>query len=150
MSPEFAQARPPERFIVAQPVVDRAQRLRVELANARRAVSTGDDQACRSQQAKVLGDRRTAGAKIQGELADRMSTTTQQPEYLPPGRIGNRPKDDFVLLAAFGNHLDTVTRRLRTVKCATGLDRGWPGTVGLQPRLKPYQSLAERMKGTAR
>src|SRR5262249_52563396 len=111
---EITQARTPERLIVAQPVVDGTERLGIELTNARGSVPVGDDQAGAAQQAKVLRDRRAAGSKIPGELAARMSTAVQQAEDLPPSRIGDRTKY-ALLLSRLGNHLDTVTTRLRSV-----------------------------------
>jgi hypothetical protein len=53
----------------------------------RGAVVVRDDQAHGLQHAKALRDRRTAGAKVPGELPDRMPAAAEQAEHLAPGRI---------------------------------------------------------------
>jgi hypothetical protein len=37
----------------------------------------------------MLGNRRAAGSKISGDLADRMGAAAQHSENLPPRRVGD-------------------------------------------------------------
>lgn len=113
---KFAQARSPKGLIVAQPGVDRTQWVGVELADARSPVLMGDDETRRPEHPEVLGNCRPAGAKISGELANGLTTTTQQVEYLPPCWISDRPEHCLLMFKFIGNHLATVTIWLHRVK----------------------------------
>src|SRR5215510_1989479 len=122
---EFAQARSPKGLIVAQPGVDRTQWLSVELADARSPVLMGDDQTRRPEHPEMLGNCRSAGAKISGELANGLATATQQVEYPPPCWISNRPEHGMLMLELVGNHMAIATIWLHRVKVCLARGKPW-------------------------
>src|SRR5262249_6577556 len=77
---------------------------RVQFANPRSAISSGHDQTDGPQQTKVLRDRRAAGTKIGGNLADGAATAAQQAQDFAPSRIGDRPEHGLASFAPCGHH----------------------------------------------
>src|SRR5262245_56306782 len=87
----------------------------------------------------MLGNRRPARAEIRRDSTHRPLPGPQQPQDLPPRRVGNRPKDRLRLLPRNGNHMVTinVTNRLQYVKtCVAEFARIQPAKSGLVEQIR--------------
>src|SRR5262245_14868853 len=105
---EIAQAFVPERRVVLEPLINRAQWLAVQLADVRGALLSRYYQAGVLQQTKMFRNRRAAAPKILCKLADRGGTAAQQAENFPPCRIGNRLENQLTLFVFYCNHTVTI------------------------------------------
>ena len=67
----------------------------------------------------MFRDRRAAGAKIGGNLADGAAAAPQQAQDFAAGRIGDRPKHRFVSLASCRDYLVPSMRLPRVAPIAS-------------------------------
>ena len=95
-------------MIITQPNVDNAQRLCVQLTDPSSPLVLGHDQTDAPQLAKMFWDRRTTGAKIAGELTNRVLAVPQEAEDLAAGRIGDGSEYCFALLWFLNGHVSTI------------------------------------------
>ena len=77
----------PEHLVIVEPVVDDAQGLGVEAAEAGCALLLGDDEAGGVEKTQVLGDGRAAHAEVARDASDGLVAAAEDAENLAAGRV---------------------------------------------------------------